>query len=65
MTNKDRHHTLTYHHMRKLFIGLWLLGATVCQGQTILRISMTGLSFGDRMKALSREIPNMSFSAHR
>ena len=65
MTNKDRHHTLTYHHMRKLFIGLWLLEATVCQGQSILRISMTGLSFGDRMKALSREIPNMSFSAHR
>ena len=65
MTNKDRHHTLTYHHMRKLFIGIWLLGAIVCQGQAILRISMTGLSFGDRMKALSREIPNMSFSAHR
>ena len=35
MTNKDRHHTLTYHHMRKLFIGLWLLGATVCQAQNL------------------------------
>ena len=35
MTNKDSHHTLTYHHMRKLFIGIWLLGATVCQAQNI------------------------------
>ena len=35
MTNKDRHHTLTYHHMRKLFIGIWLLGATVCQAQNL------------------------------
>ena len=35
MTNKDSHHTLTYHHMRKLFIGIWLLGATVCQAQNL------------------------------
>ncbi len=35
MTNRDSHHTLTYHHMRKLFIGIWLLGATVCQAQNL------------------------------
>ena len=35
MTNKDSHHTLTYHHMRKLFIGIWLLGATVCHAQNL------------------------------